>query len=73
MDNVAIDEMDVEERIKNLESKVSFLADFCKLQTSINNVLRFLVKKKFTESELNTALKEFEEIEAKLKNDEKID
>lgn len=58
-------------RVDEIEKTMSFLADFCKMQVKINNCLRFLVKGKYTEKELNEALKEFEEHEKHLRNDEK--
>ena len=60
----------VEKKIEELENKVEFLIGFCKMQSSINNVMRFLVRKKYSENELNEALKEFEEHEKHLKESE---
>lgn len=61
----------LEEKINNMTTKIDFLVDFCKMQTSINNILRFLIRKKYTEKELDEALKEFEEHEKHLREDKK--
>lgn len=58
------------EHVDELEKKVKNLASFTRIQCDINNVLRFLIRKKYSENELNEALKEYEEHEKHLKNDE---
>jgi adenylosuccinate lyase len=57
------------ERQETLEQKVKSLTDFCRMQCEINNALRYLVRRKYTEKELNEAMEEFNSIEKKLKND----
>lgn len=64
---------DLEKRVDILEEKLELATKFLKMQSSINNVLKFLVKKKYTEKELDEALNEFEEYEKHLKNDEKTE
>lgn len=58
-------------RVDDIEKTMNFLADFCKMQVKINNCLRFLVRRKYSEKELDEALKEFEEHEKHLQKDEK--
>jgi archaellum component FlaC len=60
-------EMTIEERIEELEKEVKMLVQFYKMQASINNILRFLIRKKYSEKELNSALEEFEAIEKDIK------
>lgn len=49
-----------------LEEKVELVSKFLKMQSQINNLLKFLVKKKYSEKELDAALEEFEEYEKHL-------
>lgn len=57
--------------VEELEEKIELISKFLKMQSSINNVLKYLVKRKYSDKELDKALKEFEEIENHLKNEEK--
>lgn len=71
---VPVDELEetvkkLSEHVDDLEKKVKNLASFTRIQCDINNVLRFLIRKKYSENELNEALKEYEEHEKHLKND----
>lgn len=61
----------LEERVEELEMQVQMISKFLKMQTSINNVLRFLIKRKYTKEKLDEALKEFEEYEKHLYSEEK--
>lgn len=58
--------IEMQERVDELEKETKMLAQFCKMQASINNVMRFLVCKKYTEKELNDALEEFKKIEKEI-------
>ena len=71
MSDIDVRFQELEKRVNELEEKMELISKFLKMQSSINNVLKFLVRKKYTEKELDTALNEFEELEKHLENDEK--
>ena len=73
MDSNDISLEELSKRVTELEEKNKMITQFLKMQSSINNVLKFLVKKKYTEKELDDALNEFEEYEKHLQNDEKTE
>ena len=71
MSDIDVRFQELEKRVNELEEKMELISKFLKMQSSINNVLKFLVRKKYSEKELDEALNEFEELEKHLENDEK--
>lgn len=59
------------EQLVELVEHVDKLGRFCAMQCDINNVLRFLIKRKYTQKELEIALKEYEEAAKRLHEDDK--
>ena len=77
MSDILIELDEIKERLDKLEAAMKELEDytkkigrFCSMQSSINNVLKYLVRKKYTEKELEIALKEYEDAQKRLHSEE---
>lgn len=57
---------ELEGEVNEINDKLELISRFLKMQSQINNLLKFLVKKKYSEKELDAALEEFEEYEKHL-------
>ena len=57
---------ELEEEVAEINNKLELVSRFLKMQSSINNLLKFLVKKRYSEKELDAALEVFEEYEKHL-------
>ena len=57
---------ELEGEVNEINDKLELISKFLKMQSQINNLLKFLVKKKYSEKELDAALEEFEEYEKHL-------
>lgn len=77
MSDILIEIDEIKERLDKLEAAMKEIEDyakklgrFCSMQSSINNVLKYLVRKKYTEKELEIALKEYEDAQKRLHSDD---